>query len=548
MKSQKGINKIAIIIGVVIGLIIVAIGGFFILPNETGTPTPQPVEVEPEIEDTEITSEERKAIMEYLEKYAYVAIMGETTSATYENISHEAAMIYMATMDIEASEESEENITNDSNGVANVIGGNTLNTNTLSTNTLTTNVVSTNILNNNGLNNTLNNNTVSDNRIEMDISSSGNNSTSNVVTNTETTIPTINNQTQNALGLSEETIQNAVYEMFGQKLDNLSQILQTEITKQELSDVAITNLQDLNKSNEIYTAVYNCCIVTKEDKNAGTNIYGLDSYTIQVKFEKNEEPEYSDYKLSSITVISKTTPIAYHLSYVDGKYGIIDNNGNVIIEAKYGKVELPNSYIGLFVCYEDETTIPVMLNERGIQQFKEYESATLIKATAGTESSWIENNIVLVEQEGYYGAVDFKGNIIYDTEYDKIVPLGYEREKLILTKNGNQALADTKGNILSDFAYSKIGILGIDFETTALVTQTRTQDEVLAMMQENDYILGIRTTGEYAILETKSANEQTPIMSTLAKAYEMSIGTYWQLAVLDNVIPVYVKQEVQAQQ
>ena len=118
----------------------------------------------------------------------------------------------------------------------------------------------------------------------------------------------------------------------------------------------------------------------------------------------------------------------------------------------------------------------------------------------------------------------------------------------MLTKNGSKALADTKGTILSDFAYSKIGILGIDFEATALVTQTRTQEEVLTMMQENDYILGLGVTGEYTILETKKADDTTPIMSTLAKGYEMSIGTSWQLAVLDNVIPVYVKQQVQTQQ
>lgn len=537
MKSQKGINNIAIIIGVIIGLIIVAIGGFLILSNgnKKETETPQ-IEQEQIEENTEITEEEKKEITAYLKKYAYVAIMGQTTTTgTHETMSQEAAMIYMSTSDIEPESDNINNF-NNTNTISNTVNANTLNTNTIG-NTTTSN---TNTIGNTS--------TLSDNRLTMDINSVGN-SVANTVDNTMSNIPTVpNNQTQNILGISENTIQNALFEMFGQKLDNLSQILQTEIIKQDLSEVYITQIQDLNKSNGIYTAVFDSCLVTKADKEAGTNIYGLDSYTIQVKFEKNEDPEYSAYKLSSITITLKTTPIAYHISYVDGKYGIIDNNGIVIIEAKYSKVELPNSYIGLFICYTDDTTQPIMLNERGIQQFKDYDSASLIKATAGTESSWNEDNIVLVEKDGYFGAVDFKENVIYDTEYDEIVPLGYEREKLVLTKNGSKALADTKGNILSDFAYSKIGILGVDFEPSVLVTQTRTQEEVLAMMQENDYILGLGSTGTYTILETKGANDTTPVMSTLAKAYEMTIGTSWQLAVLDNTIPVYVKQQTQVQQ
>lgn len=515
MKSQKGINKIAIIIGVVIGLIIVAIGGFLILSNGNKTPQqPTVIEDEPQIEDTEITSKEQEEITEYLKKYAYVAIMGETTNVTHETMSQEAAMVYMATMGMEP--ETTINNLNNTNNTSNTI---------------------------------VDSNTLGDNRLTMDLNASGNTVTTNSIDNTLTNMPTVpNTQTQNVLGISEETIQNALFEMFGQKLDNLSQILQTEIITQELSEVYITQIQDLSKSNGIYIAVFNCCLVTKTDKDAGTNIYGLDSYTIQVKFEKNEDPEYSDYKLSSITITSKSTPLAYHISYVDGKYGIIDNNGIVIIEAKYSKVELPNSYMGLFVCYTEEGTEPIMLNERGIQLFKDYDSATLIKSSAGTESTWNEDNIILVEKDGYFGAVDFKENIIYDLEYDEIVPLGYERERLVLTKNGSKALADTKGNILSEFAYSKIGILGIDFEASTLVTQTRTQEEVLTMMQENDYILGPGATGTYKILETKAANDQTPIMSTFAKSYEMTIGTSWQLALLDNTIPVYVKQQVQVGQ
>ena len=264
----------------------------------------------------------------------------------------------------------------------------------------------------------------------------------------------------------------------------------------------------------------------------------MDSYAVQAKFEKNDNPEYSEYKLSSINITTKTTPTAYYETYVDGKCGVIDNNGMVILDAKYSAIEIPNSYIGLFICSTEGSTAPTILNEKGIEQFTEYDSVNLITATSGTESSWTEDNILLTEKDGYFGAIDFKGNVIYDVIYEEIKPLGYEPERLVLTKSGNKILADTKGNIISNGTYSKIGILGIDFESSALVTATRTQEDVINLMQQDDYVLGLTTAGTYEILETKNVNEATTIMNKNANSYGLTIGTNWQLVALDLSVPV----------
>lgn len=526
MKSHSGINMMAVIIGVVIGLIIVAIGGFLILSNGNDEPVTPPVSEEQPMEENEITDEEKLPIEEYLEKIAYVAINGELANTAGSTISQEQAMIYMATMNIEPED---------------ISSGNLNNTNSINTNNINTNNVNTNLPNMNLVGNTANTNSVNNNVnnvLENTIDNTLGNTLNNTLTNTNTV-------TSNTLGISEETVQNALFEMFGQQLENLAQILQTTPAQDNIVLPRIIQIEDMTKSNGIYTVVYSACLPTAEDIEKGTNIYGLNQYSIQVKFEKNDNPTYSDYKLSSMNVVSQTSPIAYHISYVDGKYGVIDNNGIVIIEAKYSKVVLPNSYVGLFICYTDDVTPPVFLNERGVTQFKDYDSASLIQATADSEATWYEDNIILVEKEGYYGAVDYKGQIIYDLDYQAIEPLGYEREKLVLTKDGSQALADTHGNILSDFAYTEIGILGVDFDSTVLVTPTRTQEQVIEMMQQNDYIIGQSSAGTYTILETKNANEPVPaIMNTNAKEYQMTIGT-WQLALLDNVIPVYVKQAQQ---
>lgn len=507
MKSQKGINVIAIVIGVVIGLIIVGVGGFLMLSNNN-KPVQQPAEdLTPVIQNTEILAEEKQKIKEeYLGYFAELALVANDPMIDEASIMAGIAITRMwQDMDEKYS-------------------GNVFNQDAL--NNLISNNVTNNI--NNSLSNQINTNTIT-----------------NTLSNTTVDSSLLPKFPDGTTVISRETdIQKAIFETFGQQLENLSQILEASWStgSDESYNTMVLKLSDITKTNGIYTAIYSVCTPTEDDIANGTNLYGLQSYTIEAKFQQNANPTYSEYQLLSIDVIETITPIAYHLTYSDEKYGVVDNNGTVILDAKYSKVIIPNSYIGLFVCYSEGIETPIILNERGIQQFKEYQTATLIESTAGEESTWNEPGVVLVGQDGYYGLVDFDGNIIYDLIYKNIEPLGYQREKLILTKeNGTKALANIQGEILSDFAYTKIGILGIDFEPAVLVTPDRTQEDVIVMMEKEDYTIGQTATGTYVIIESVDANAVPVVMSTLAREYQMQIGTNWQLALLDGVIPVYTQ-------
>lgn len=532
MKEQKGINAIAVVIGVLIGLLIVGIGGVLILSNKEETEQPPVEEILPVIEDAEVTEKEKQEIKkEYLGYFASVAIAADEAMLDEASIMTGVAVTRMwKSMENEYNENAFntgalENLANSNtvgtinNTIGNIVGNEIVNT--------TTTTLSTN-------------NNVVTNNFSTDLNM---NTLTNNINSSSAEISTLPKFPDGTTVLSREAdIQNAIFETFGQKLDNLSQILEASwsIASDEDYNTTVLQLADITKSSGIYTATYIVCAPTENDISSGVNLYGLDSYTIEAKFQKNENPTYSQYQLLSIDVMETKTPIAYHLTYADGKYGVIDNNGVVILDTKYSKVIIPNSYIGLFVCYSEGIEAPIMLNERGIQQFKEYTTATLIEATAGAESTWTEQGVVLVQKDGYYGLVDYYGNIIYDVEYQAIAPLGYQREKLVLTKEGKQALANTDGEIITDFLYDKIGILGIDFEASVLVNATRTQEDVISMMEKDDYTIGLTASGAYSIIETNDANEVSVVMLTIAKEYQMQIGI-WQLALLDGVLPVYTK-------
>ena len=59
--------------------------------------------------------------------------------------------------------------------------------------------------------------------------------------------------------------------------------------------------------------------------------------------------------------------------------------------------------------------------------------------------------------------------------------------------------------------------------------------------------LGI-SENDLTALEKVDANAEPVVMSTLAKSYDMQIGTNWQLALLDGVTPVYTRVAVTPQQ
>ena len=57
--------------------------------------------------------------------------------------------------------------------------------------------------------------------------------------------------------------------MFGQQLDDLAQILQTTPAQDDIALPRIIQIEDMTKSNGIYTVVYNACLPTAEDIQKG---------------------------------------------------------------------------------------------------------------------------------------------------------------------------------------------------------------------------------------------------------------------------------------
>ena len=536
MKDEKGISKVAIIIIVVI-LLLVLIAGilYFILvvnkDSQKTEDTSNTINLE-ELLDTndEITAEEKKNLKEN-----YLGVFSILISDKYQTNEQNLAEVAMQFVRMQENNGSSTGTSITSNLNQNTIG------NTIDTTTQ---------------NETMVNNTIvitGDNPSSINVNTNSTTNTMNVANTASLDSGTINmnigsnTTTTNSTTAKEDEVAIAINEVKGESLDNLSTVLAQMSKTNQVVPGYVTDILEITKTKGVYDIIYKVCWPTQADlKKYGTMdkintaaVDRLESTTVKITLTKNLNYEYCEYKVKSIEEIEKTTPTCYYASYVNNKFGVIDQSGNTIIDNTYDWIDIPNNYKDIFVCKTGENV--VVLNSAKEQLYEEYENISVIQSTAGGETRWYEKDLLVYQKDGKYGAIDYDGFEVFEPIYDKIEPLYYIEGKLILTENGRQAIADITGEITSNFKYTKIGVLGGQFELSSLVNSQRTLEQVQAMVQSGLYIVGQDVNGVVEIIKKITNAEANVDFSSLPQMnYPMSINE-WQLRSLDGTYLLYIR-------
>ena len=76
--------------------------------------------------------------------------------------------------------------------------------------------------------------------------------------------------------------------------------------------------------------------------------------------------------------IERVTEINYNILYKDNKYGVINRNGDVIVEPIYNIVQIPNPSKDVFICMgeynsEQKEYEVKVLNANGEELYQDYE-------------------------------------------------------------------------------------------------------------------------------------------------------------------------------
>lgn len=155
-----------------------------------------------------------------------------------------------------------------------------------------------------------------------------------------------------------------------------------------------------------------------------------------------------DYEIKTVSEFN------YYIYRDANQYGIINKNGEIIINAEYSNIIIPNPETDIFICYKNETS--QVLNSKKEQLFTEYETVQPIKLKNVASTLAYEKSILMYKKDGLYGLIDFKGNIIVENKYDTIENLQPTEGKFLVAKDGKYGVIDLKGNVLVDLEYDEI--------------------------------------------------------------------------------------------
>ena len=136
-------------------------------------------------------------------------------------------------------------------------------------------------------------------------------------------------------------------------------------------------------------------------------------------------------------------------------YGVLDRDGNIIIEATYKKIEIPNPEKDIFICYKNDEANEV-LNSKKDRLFEEYEKIEPIKLKNIASILCFEKSVLKYKKDGKYGLINFEVKKITNNEYDSIENLLSTEGKFLVNKNEKYGVININGTLLVNTLYDEI--------------------------------------------------------------------------------------------
>lgn len=186
----------------------------------------------------------------------------------------------------------------------------------------------------------------------------------------------------------------------------------------------------------------------------------------------------------------------YYPVYTNGKWGVIDQTGKIIIEPTMEEmVTIPDSKKDIFICltdvnYENNTYKTKVINSKNKEIFNDYDEVQAIENSDINQNLWYEEGVLKVKKGELYGLINFSGKEILKPEYQEIKALDGVKNSILIKKEDQYGLCDNQGNVVIDTQYKEIK--GV---------QDNYQNGYIVVNQENKY--GWIDFNKAVILETK---------------------------------------------
>lgn len=167
--------------------------------------------------------------------------------------------------------------------------------------------------------------------------------------------------------------------------------------------------------------------------------------------------------------IEKVTEINYHVIYKDNKYGVINREGNIVVEPSYDILQIPNPSKDIFICMDEynaeqkEYQIKV-LNSRGEELYQGYNNVQAIPTETTYDGIPFEKTVLKYKKSDKYGLLSIDGKVLTEAIYDQITAISYKEGMLLVKQsefcgviniNGKSVIPVEYESITADNYYSK---------------------------------------------------------------------------------------------
>ena len=251
---------------------------------------------------------------------------------------------------------------------------------------------------------------------------------------------------------------------------------------------------------------------------------------------------------SEDTVQEKSVVLRYFPIYTEGKWGVMDSRGNIIIEPTYDEyIVIPDNQKAIFVCttdvnYTENTYDTKVLNEKGEELFTDYDLVEAIENYDESNNLWYQSGILKVLKDGKYGLIDTNGTQIANCEYDSITALKGVENSLLTEKDGKVGIIDNVGSVIIDTNYEEIEPISTRFEDGYIVRNEDnkygviTYTKTVAVEENYDDIKNVYGGGKYYIVREGNNWEviDTEGNKYLAGDYDDIISIAGENAIVEN--------------
>ena len=93
---------------------------------------------------------------------------------------------------------------------------------------------------------------------------------------------------------------------------------------------------------------------------------------------------------------------------INDKYGVLDRNGNIIIEPEYDNIEIPNTDYGVFIAYKENDK--KILNENSEEILNNIDASVIeVSSDYNEDETDFDTSRLKYKENNLYGLLDFNG-------------------------------------------------------------------------------------------------------------------------------------------